>query len=332
MDNPRDTTLADTTLADTTFSPEVAEALAAVALMAAFADGQKDRAEKARLEELFAAFGDVNMARLYQRVMLGQTTLGAEGAKLRTPELQSAAFEMALSVCDADGVTNEAEGRFLGQLQAALSVPAERAEAAQRDAEQLAAMPVETPFEPTARSATPEAARAPAEGGEALDRQILNAAILNGALELLPQSLATVAIVPLQMRLVYGIGQAYGYQLDGAHLREFLAVAGVGMSSQVLEGHVRKLFGGFAKRSLGKGAKGVASSAAGAAMSFATTYALGQAAKRYYGGGRTLALSDVRNLFQSQLEQGRGLFEAHQGEVQQKAKTTDLRSLLQLVR
>ena len=67
-------------------------------------------------------------------------------------------------------------------------------------------------------------------------------------------------------------------------------------------------------------------------MSFATTYALGQAAKRYYGGGRTLAMADVRVLFQSQLEQGRALFETYQGEVNSKAKTTDVPSLLRLVR
>ena len=264
--------------------------------------------------------------------MLKQTTLEAQAAKLRTPELQTLAFEMALSVCDAVGVTSEAEGRFLGRLQAALSVPAGTAVAAQKGTEQLAAMPVETPFERAAARDPEDETPLPASADDAaLDRQILNAAILNGALELLPQTLATVAIVPLQLRLVYGIGQAYGCRLDQAHLK-FLAVAGAGMTSQVLEGHVRKLFGGFAKRALGKGAKGVAGTAAGAAISFATTYALGQAAKRYYGGGRTLAMTDVRNLFRSQLEGGRALFDRYQGEVQEKAKTTDVQSLLRLVR
>lgn len=318
---------------ETTFPVEVAEAVAAVALMAAFADGQQDREEKARLQTIFTDLGGVPMAPLYGRVMLGQTTLEAEAAKLRTPELQALAFEMALSVCDADGVTSGAEGQFLGRLQAALSVPAGTAVAARKDAEQLAAMPVETPFEQAAAPDLGSGAAPPVPVDEgALDRQILNAAILNGALELLPQALATVAIVPLQLRLVYGVGQAYGHQLDQAHLKEFLAVAGVGMTSQVLEGHVRKLFGGLAKRAAGRGAKGVAGTAAGAAMSFATTYALGQAAKRYYGGGRTLAMADVKAVFQSQLEQGRALFNAHQGEVQQKAKTTDVQSLMRLIR
>lgn len=321
---------------ETALAAETAEAVASVALMAAFADGQQDRAERARLEEVFSTLGGVEVAALYRRVMLEETTLEAEAAKLRTPELQTLAFETALSVCDADGVTSQAEARFLGRLQAALSVPAESAAAALSGAEQLAAMPVERPLElPTEDAASP-AVGDTAAGGTAddavLDRQILNAAILNGALELLPQALATVAIVPLQLRLVYGIGEANGYKLDRAHLREFLAIAGVGMTSQVLEGHVRKLFGGFAKRAMGKGAKGLASTAAGAAMSFATTYALGQAAKRYYGGGRTLELAEVRALFQNQLEQGRVLFETHQGEVQNRAKTTDLTSLLKLIR
>jgi uncharacterized protein (DUF697 family) len=83
---------------------------------------------------------------------------------------------------------------------------------------------------------------------------------------------------------------------------------------------------------MSKGAKGVAGTAVGAAMSFATTYALGQAAKRYYGGGRTLELAEVRALFQSQIEQGRVLFETHQSEVQSKARTTDLQSLMKLIR
>ena len=53
-----------------------------------------------------------------------------------------------------------------------------------------------------------------------LDQMIMNAAIMNGALEIMPHTLATMAIVPLQMRLVYRIGHAYGYELDrGPHQR-----------------------------------------------------------------------------------------------------------------
>ena len=58
---------------------------------------------------------------------------------------------------------------------------------------------------------------------------ILNYAILNGALELLPESLATMAIIPLQMKMVYRIGKTYGFELDRGHIKDFLATAGVGI-------------------------------------------------------------------------------------------------------
>ena len=62
---------------ETALPLEVAEAVAAVALMAAFADGQQDREERARLETVFRDLGGVRTASLYQRVMLKQTTLEA---------------------------------------------------------------------------------------------------------------------------------------------------------------------------------------------------------------------------------------------------------------
>ncbi len=68
-------------------------------------------------------------------------------------------------------------------------------------------------------------------------------------------------------------------------------------------------------------------------MSFATIYALGQAAKRYYAQqGRKLELGEVRALFQSQVEQGKALFEQYREEVQEKSRTTDLQSLMRHVR
>lgn len=328
----------------TPLTAEAAHAVAAICLLAALADGHNSKDERERLKEIFESLGDVKTASLYQRVMLGQTSLKEEAAVLSTPALRSLAFELALAVCDADGVTNGAEESFLAELRLALGVPTEAAVSARHDAEQLASIPVAvnpvvtdpvvaetvTALEATDRGTERGAEAAPDDA--AIDQMILNAAILNGGLELLPQSLATVAIVPLQLRLVYQIAQANGYELGREHLREFLAVAGVGMTSQVVEGHVRKFFGGLARKSLGKGARGVAGTAAGAAMSFATTYALGQAAKRYYAQGRKLELGEVRALFQSQIEQGKALFEQHRGEVQEKARTTDLQSLMRLVR
>ena len=74
---------------------------------------------------------------------------------------------------------------------------------------------------------------------------ILRYAILDGALQLLPETLATMAIIPLQMKMVWRIGKAHGHDLDRASIKEFLATAGIGLGSQMVEGFARKLIGGF---------------------------------------------------------------------------------------
>ena len=113
---------------------------------------------------------------------------------------------------------------------------------------------------PAAASVPPPAASVPAApvitipgpDEAALDKSILNYAILNGALELLPQSWASMAIIPLQIKMVYGIGKAHGVELDTGHIKEFIAAAGVGLTSQYIEQFGRKLLGGLMGKALGK--------------------------------------------------------------------------------
>ena len=125
--------------------------------------------------------------------------------------------------------------------------------------------------------------------GADLDKSILNYALLNGALELLPQSWASMAIIPLQVKMVYAIGKAHGVELDQGHIREFIAAVGVGLTSQYLEQFGRKLLGGLLGKVAGRAVGGMGGAATGMAFSFATTYALGQVAKRYYAGGRVMS-------------------------------------------
>lgn len=173
-----------------------------------------------------------------------------------------------------------------------------------------------------------------------MDATILRYAVLNGALELLPQTLATLAVVPMQTKMVYRIGLHYGHRLDAAQAKELLAAVGLGLTSQVVETYARGLLGGFAGKALkkplgkkkGKKAKKVAEAAAGSAFQFAATYALGHVAKAYYGGGRRLDAGALRELFDRQVAEGRLLYEAHRPAIEQQARTTDLPALLAQLR
>lgn len=87
------------------------------------------------------------------------------------------------------------------------------------------------------------------------------------------------------MKLVHGIAQAHGITyIDAGMIKEFLATAGVGLTGQYLEQFGRKLVGGLLGSVLGGLGRGVGSLGTGMAMTFATTYALGELAVRYYGG------------------------------------------------
>ncbi|MDQ5980640.1 MAG: hypothetical protein QG602_3617, partial [Verrucomicrobiota bacterium] len=171
----------------------------------------------------------------------------------------------------------------------------------------------------------------------ALDKMVLNYAILNGALELLPQSLASMAILPLQMKMVYRVGAQYGYTLDRGHIRDFLATAGVGLASQAVEGYARKLLGGFVGKALGGGligglARSTTRAATGAAFTFATTWALGQLANRYYAGGRKMETAVLKDTYARLLGDGQQLFGRHAGSIEQRAATLSPTEVMDLVR
>jgi uncharacterized protein (DUF697 family) len=262
------------------------EALAMISLMAAFADGGADGGEREKLKEIFDSFAELGPD-AYRKVVMGEVTVEGEAALLTTPQLKTLAFEMALAVCDADGVSSEKEKAFLESLRAALGLAASAVAESTQQAEAMAAAPVDAPIAAVPPLPVPIAGATDPREAE-VDGVIMKYAIINGALELLPQSMATMAILPLQMRLVYLVGNTYGVQLDSGHIKEFLAVAGVGVTSQMFENFARKVFGGIVRSTMGKTAGRLAKGATGAALTFATTHALGQVAKQYYRGGRRM--------------------------------------------
>lgn len=320
------------------------EAIGAICVMAALSDGATSPTERERIDGVFKGLAEGGedaraLATAYRRVMMKQTSLEAEAQALGSADARAYAYEMAVAVCDADGRHSDAEGRFLDGLRGSLGLSGAETSMVLREADELADLELATPVAASAAAGSgsrvppplplpPETRNASAE----VDSTILKYSILNGALELLPQGLATMAIVPLQMKMVYGVGKAYGISLDKGHIKELIAAVGVGMTSQVVEGFARDLLGGLAKKFLGKTAGKMVGVATGAAMSFATTYALGQVAKQYYAGGRKLSSVDLRALFSREVERAKGLYAQHKPQIEQSARTLDPRQILTMVR
>ena len=303
------------------------KAILAIALHAAFADGTKDDREREEVRRIADALASdtaaIDLRTLYQDVLLKRFSVEQAVASLQDEGLRQYAYEMALCVCEADGRTTPAERQFLAQLQTSLGLGDGKARDIERKVDSFAA-----PTASAAPNTAPVADRSDAE----LDKSILNYALLNGALELLPQSWATMAIIPLQVKMVHAIGKAHGVTMDQGHIKEFIAAAGVGLTSQYLEQFGRKLLGGLLGKVAGKTVGSIGGAATGVAFSFATTYALGQVAKRYYAGGRVMSTDLLRSSFQSLLGPAKQLQTQYLPQIQHKAATLDAAQVMAMVR
>lgn len=304
------------------------KAILTLSLLAAFADGTKGDREREEVRRVAESLGDeLSMPALVQQVVLGRASVAAAAAQLDTPELRQLAYELAVGVCDADGLRNEAETRFLGELGSALGLEPPQMEPATATADALASTPLE--LDPLAG---PVVASVPSTSAGELEKMILNYSILNGALELLPQTIASMAIIPLQMKMVFRVGRAHGYELDRGHVTDFLATVGVGLTGQYLEGIGRRLVGGLMGKVAGRMAGRVARGATGAAFSFATTYALGHVALAYYAGGRSMSTRMLRDAFASAIGRAKALQAEYAPQIERQARTLDVGRIVDLVR
>ena len=320
-----------------------------IMIHAALADGRKSEDERTAIRdaaESLVTAGGATLAGVYQDVLLKRVTLESAAAALPELEHRQLAYEMAVCVIDADGVQSEGEQAFLASLRQRLGLEGDetaKAAASRADAIAAAAYAPEAVLGASAATAsvaasvpgaaTPRAATAlNSTADAALDKRILNYAILNGALELLPQSWASMAIIPLQVRMVYRIGQSYGVNLDQGHIKEFLATLGVGLTSQYVEQIGRKLVGGLLGKAAGGMIGGLGRAATGMAFSFATTYALGHLAKRYYAGGRVMSTALLRSTYQDLLASAKGTQQQYIPAIRERASTLSPTEVMRLVK
>ena len=292
-----------------------------IALMAALADGAATPEEEAQLREATNRLGIRDADGLTQAARTGHLGLSEVVKSLSDDAARAYAYELALVVCNAGGPANAKEQAFLNELRGALGLGVTAVAQLEKDAVALASAGPATSGSST--SGTPDAD---------LEQMILQQAMLAGAVELLPDRLANLVILPLQLRLVYQIGRTYGQQLDANQIKDLAGTLGIGAAAQVLEGVVSKLVRGVAGGLLGGIIGGAGGIAAGAAVTFSATYALGHVAQRYYAQNRTLSAADLRELFQKFQEDARGIFPRVQNEIQSRAKTLNLPNLLAAIR
>jgi uncharacterized protein (DUF697 family)/tellurite resistance protein len=302
------------------------EYIALAFVAAACADGHLDEQERQRIQHLADELGAFAGKDLFLTALSRPVTPEQLGAALTSPEAKRQAYQMASLVCQADGVLSEAEEAFLDRLRVALRL----SDAAARGMRVEAAQYIDPGLLPVSSS--------PAAGSDTdSDRTILQYAILAGVAELLPQSAASLVILPLQLKLVYDIGRSHGVTTPQDQLKELVAAFGIGATSQVVESMARRVLGGVARQVGGGGILGglfggAAGAATGALVSFTTTYALGHAAVTYYEKGRTLSKADLGALFQRFQNDAKTIYPRVEAEIREQAGRMDAQALLKKVR
>lgn len=262
-------------------TPHDAHIIIALAALAANADGTLDQQERVSIMSAAEHLGLSADDPMLHGVMNGGGDVAQLAHALSSDEARVAAYDVAAAVCHADGVPNARESAFLAALSRELGAVAASPDAA------------------STMGAAAQAASTPPAAGAAgdLDTFILDQAMLAGAAELLPHRFSALAILPLQLRMVYQIGQRHGQQFDMSQAKDLVAVLGIGAMGHTLEGVVRGVLGSVGRGLLGGLLGAATGAAAGVAVTFATTYALGHAAEQYYAQGRSLSASDLRALF-----------------------------------
>lgn len=341
---------------------EEIRAILTLCLLASFADGEKHEREREQIRQVaegLASDQAINLPGLYQDVLLRRVTIASAVAQLSSDDARHLAYEMAVCVCDADGETSAKEDEFLSRLRDAMAMSSQSpdkqsiASTAQthfeREAHAVASAQIQTDAlattidlpehlpvpHPASIDTLPQAEEqrlVSTLSAKEMDSKILKASILNGAIELLPENLSTLAIIPLQMRLVYQIGASYGFKLDTGHIKDFLATLGVGLTSQYLEQIGRKLLGGLLGKVGGGLFGGVGKQAVSSGMSFASTYALGHVANRYYAGGRKLSTDMLKDAYQHVMQDGRQLQTQYLPQIQETTRGLTTAKILSMVR
>ena len=308
-------------------TPSDAEVIITIAAQAAVADGNRSDAELAQITAAAARLGLTNADGIVRKAATAPEDILTLAASLSSEDARRAAYEIAVAVCNSDGVADAKEIAFLQRLSSSLGTGVATAEMSAIASVATLTGKVLPPPVPTDATAQTQ----PLAAGE-LDAMILDQAILTAAMEVLPDRLSNMAILPLQLRMVYTIGQRYGQQMDASQVKDLAATFGLGAAAQFMESIVRKTFGGLAGGLLGNMLGGATGMAAGAAVSFGATYALGHAAAQYYAQGRRLSTSDMKALFVRFQKEAETMYPRVQERVQSVAKGTNLQSVLGTLR
>ena len=281
-------------------SPESQEVLAAVriVLSVAKADGLISPTEEQSLRDVLLALPEEERPTLDE--LLGtEIDLEAELERLQSEGMRDRVYQVARLVAEADGKASEAELVILERIKPWEGEDSLIGQVIGETTDTLLPSRIPAIHDPEQRAVEIQEDR--------MKFAVLAAAL--GANPLPAVSLITdIAVVGLQVKLVRDIGQCYGHRLDEQAARSLLASF---VGSTVL----RVALSNLAKFLPGWG------SVAGAATSFAATWAIGKVAEAWFDSNCTLDPDVLRETYQAAWREGQRSYDVDKERInEQKAQ------------
>lgn len=150
--------------------------------------------------------------------------------------------------------------------------------------------------------AEPDAAKRTTE----ITEDILKYSILSAVAGAMPipgvAIVADIAVIGIQAKMVHDIGLYLGHNLDGPAIRAFMVSVSGSTVMRIAVTNLARFVPGWG-------------SAFGAATAFASTFALGRVAERYFEGGPGLDDTELKSLYESARAEGAARFDAQKSRI-----------------
>jgi uncharacterized protein (DUF697 family) len=224
-------------------------------------------------------------------------------AEIKSPEARDQLWQSAYSMIHADGSASVEEQRLLDTVRTAFKIDDKKVSATKRILDEA---------KDTLLPSNIEAIVEPERRQKEIDQDVIKYSVLSAVLGAFPVpglAIATdFAIVALQVKLVRDIGQYWGHKVDKDAAKTLLGGLGLGTGARIAVTNLAKLVP-------------VWGSAFGAATAFATTWALGKIANRYFEGGGKTDVAQLKKEMKAMEKEGRAAYGDHKSSVETKRKT-----------
>lgn len=266
------------------------------------ADGKMSAEERATLEESLSGV-PMPKGTSVQTLLDEDLNLDALLRQIQSPEAREQAYQAAQSLANVDGYCSPEEAKLLERIKAELQIPEEKVSLTKR---------IMGEAKDTFLPSNIQAIADPVRRKKEIDEDVMKYSVLNAVLGAFPVPLVDIAVnlasIAVQMKMVRDIGQYHGHQVTKESAKSLLAGLGASAGARIAVISLCKFVP-------------IWGSAVGAVGNFASTWAVGRIADRWFANGCKDDMSVLRDAFKAAEKEGKQEYEKNRSRIEaQKAE------------